>query len=71
MPGSVCAITASEKLYDSVWFIKIKSKEVSEETVIYNYGNKIILGQSYFTANYFEKVFKKSKVKKRAVASVK
>ena len=58
--GSVCAITASEKLSDTVWFVQIKSKEeTSDETVIDDYRNKIIPSQSCFIANYIEKVLTK------------
>ena len=60
IPGSVCTITASEKHSDTVWFVKIKSKEeTSDETVIDEYGNKIILSQNYFIAIYLQKVLSK------------
>ena len=43
-----------------VWFVKIKSKEeTSDETVIDEYGNKIILSQNYFIAIYLPKVLSK------------
>ena len=60
VPGSVCTIAASEKHSDTVWFVKIKSKEeTSDETVIDEYGNKIILSQNYFIAIYLPKVLSK------------
>ena len=60
IPGSVCTVAASEKHSDTVWFVNIESKEeTSDETVIDEYGNKIILSQSYFIAIYLQKVLSK------------
>ena len=42
MPGSVCVTTSSKNVYDTVWFVKIKStEEKSDKIVIDDYGNKI------------------------------
>ena len=47
-------------LSDTVWFVKKKSKQKTcDETMIDDYRNKVIPSESYFIANYLEKVLTK------------
>ena len=65
LPGSVCAIAASESSIDTVWFVKVDSEEeTSSEEVADDYGNVIIPGQIYFKAKFLEKVSAKKNSQK-------
>ena len=60
MPGSLCAIVASENSPDTVWFVKINSAEdVAENNMIDDYGNTIVPGHKFFQAKYLEKLIEK------------
>ena len=60
MPGSLCAIVASENSPDTVWFVKINSAEdVAEKNMIDDYGNTIVPGHKFFQAKYLEKLIEK------------
>ena len=57
LPGSVCAIAASEKSSDTVWFVRIESEEETlQEATTDDYGHTIIPGQKFFKGRYLEKV---------------
>ena len=60
MPGSLCAIAASENSPDTVWFVKINSAEdAAEDNMIDEYGNTIVPGHKFFQAKYLEKLIEK------------
>ena len=68
MPGSLCAIAASENSPDTVWFVKINiAEDAVENNVIDDYGNTIFLDHKFFQAKYWEKLIEKkhSQVYKR------
>ena len=48
LPGSVCAIAASEKSSDTVWFVRIESEETLQEATTDDYGHTIIPRQKFF-----------------------
>ena len=51
MPGSLCAIAASENSPDTVWFVKINIAEgAPENNMIDDYGNTIFLDHKFFQA---------------------
>ena len=60
MPGSLCAIAASENSPNTVWFVKINiAEDAAENSMINDYGNTIILGYKFFQVEYLEKLIEK------------
>ena len=60
IPGSLCAIAASENSPDTVWFVKINSAEdVAENNMINDFGNTIVHHHKFFQAKYLEKLIEK------------
>ena len=49
MPGSLCAIAASENSPNTVWFVKINiAEDAAENNMINDYGNTIVPGYKFF-----------------------
>ncbi|XP_066925552.1 uncharacterized protein [Clytia hemisphaerica] len=56
IPGTVCAIAASDNSSDTVWFVLISSDEMSSNDVTTDdYGHSIPQGEEYFKGHYLEK----------------
>ena len=72
LPGSVCAIAASNKSTDTVWFFKIISEGVAEKNIFDNDGHCILKGNAYIEGYYleYEKDKKRLKVYKEGKNSV-
>ena len=50
----MCAIAASEKSPDTVWFLKIVKEGTATKTIFDEYGHSIIEGSSYVEGKYLE-----------------
>lgn len=56
VPGSICAIAASELSTDTVWFIKIESEEeICDKSITDDYGHTVVHGHKFFKGRYLEK----------------
>jgi hypothetical protein len=63
LPGSVCAIAATEKSSDTVWFLKIVQQSVAEQNLYDGHGHCILEGNSYIEGKYLEYDGENRKVK--------
>ena len=62
LAGSVCAVAADAKSYDTVWFIEIIDEGFAHnDNIVDDYGHQIALGQNYLIGHYFERDFSSSK----------
>ena len=54
VPGCICAIAASEKSIDTVWFVKILEKHVADQPYTDDYRLTVAKGQKKFSGRYLE-----------------
>ena len=54
LSGSICAIAASEKSYDTVWFVKIVTTDIASQSIRDDYGHVIQEGSRYIEGRYLE-----------------
>ena len=55
LSGSICAIAASEKSCDTVWFVKIVTTDIASQSIRDDYGHVIQEGSRYIEGRYLEK----------------
>ena len=54
-PNSFCAIAADEKSSEIVWFLQIKSIEVTNANMVDDYRHTITAGMEYLVGSYLKK----------------
>ena len=54
LSGSICTIAASEKSYDTVWFVKIVTTDIASQSIRDDYGHVIQEGSRYIEGRYLE-----------------
>ena len=54
VPGFICAIAASEKSTDTVWFVKILERCEADQPHTDNYCLTVAKGQQFFSGRYLK-----------------
>ena len=55
VPGCICAIAASEKSTDTVWFVKILKRHEADQPYTDDYSFTVAKGQWFFSGKYLER----------------
>ena len=56
LPGSVCALAATNNSVDTLWFVQIKGEFESTTSVSDDYGHIVTPGQKYMLGHFLEQV---------------